>query len=598
MTPLHDLQGLMWPEADLCSDPGFYVRGGRLEVGALRLGPGERAVFDTYANLFNLGKWAKHCGLERLWLRLEGQGRAVVTVHLSRPDPAHPRMRRIDRDRDDPVQPPETVEILRRQVDLAGGEPLRIPTGHGDLAILHLALEAVGDVTLTGATWATDAAPPRRPRLMLSVTSFRREAAVSRTIARFRDYLAGSDLADVLHLTVVDNGRTLEPVSDETVTIVQNENLGGAGGFARGLIEARARGADYCLFMDDDASVHTEAWRRTWTFLAYCRSPRVAVAGAVAAGREATLWENGALFHGVCRPQHMGADLTALPEIAEVEFDSTETQPPNFYGGWWYFAFPVAAVKHLPFPFFVRGDDVSFSLVHDFDIVTLPGVISFQDEDFAVKETPLTVYLDLRSHLAHHLSLPGMRIGRARFVWIVARFYLRSLISMHYDTLEAVALALEDVRRGPEWFAANADAAGRRADMAALTQGERWQPGTVDLSGKRRLDPAHTVSRTLMKATLNGHFLPGFAWFGDRIVLPAEKRGERRPLWGAAEVTYVGEGRFYTVRHSKRRALRTGWRILRQTLALLRDYGVLRARWHAGYRAQTTEAFWREKLGL
>ena len=50
-----------------------------------------------------------------------------------------------------------------------------------------------------------------------------------------------------------------------------------------------------------------------------------------------------------------------------MEFATTGPAPDNFYGGWWYFAFPVDQVKHQPFPFFVRGDDVSFSLVHDFN---------------------------------------------------------------------------------------------------------------------------------------------------------------------------------------------------------------------------------------
>ena len=597
---LHDLQGMLWPEARLCPDQGFYVRGGAISERTLRLAPGGTASFDTYANVFNAGKWRKHCGLERLWLRVRGQGRARLTVHLSRPNPIWPRKLAADRRPEDPIEPPLTVEIHSAEIDLAEAAPVALALDdEPGPCLVHFALEALDETTLTDAAWATDVAPPARPSLMLSVTSFRREAAVTRTIARFRDFVAGSGLADVLHLTVVDNGRTLDPVSDDSVTVVHNENLGGAGGFARGLLEAQRREADYCLFMDDDAAVHTEAWRRTWTFLAYCRTPRVAIAGAVAhSRRRAILWENGALFHGVCHPQHMGADLRVLDDVAEMEFDSTERQPDNFYGGWWYFAFPVAEVRHLPFPFFVRGDDVSFSLVHDFDIVTLPGVISFQDEDFASKETPLTVYLDLRSHLAHHLSLPGMRIGRAAFARIVLRFYLRALISMHYETLQAVALALGDVRAGPAFFAEGADMADRRADFARLTQDERWRPGAPEPVSARRLSPSSLLARTLMKLTLNGHLLPGFGRFGDRIVLPVSVRGARRLLWGAAEVSYVDEGRFYTVRHSKGRAARLSWRILQDVAGTVLGYEALRKRWHEGYEAQTTQTFWRGKLGL
>lgn len=39
--------------------------------------------------------------------------------------------------------------------------------------------------------------------------------------------------------------------------------------------------------------------------------------------------------------------------------------PKILHAGRLFFAFPVDHVEHLPFPFFVRGDDVSFSLVND-----------------------------------------------------------------------------------------------------------------------------------------------------------------------------------------------------------------------------------------
>nr|MDJ0822442.1 hypothetical protein [Paracoccaceae bacterium] len=49
--------------------------------------------------------------------------------------------------------------------------------------------------------------------------------------------------------------------------------------------------------------------------------------------------------------------LVTLGDISTRQDDSSATQPDDFYGGWWYFAFAVDAVQHMPFPFFVRGDD-------------------------------------------------------------------------------------------------------------------------------------------------------------------------------------------------------------------------------------------------
>lgn len=587
------LQSLLWPEPGLVTERDLFFRldgpvGFSMSKQWLEFQPGGIARFDTYGNLFNCGKWHKYCGLTQLALELEGKGRFELTVWLIQPERSWDR-------------------VVNDVITLTPDQPLHVDLtpddGFKSRGLLVFELRALSNSYLTDAAWVTDQPPLRRPELMLSVTTFRREDAVRRTAERFAAFAASSAIGDNLHMTVVDNGQSAEIAPSPYVTLIGNENLGGSGGFARGLLEAQRRGASHCLFMDDDASVHMGAVERSWTFLAYATDPRIAVAGAVAnAQHRWKLWENGALFHGVCLPQHMGTDLRDITETSEMEFDSTATQPHNFYGGWWYFAFPVDQVRHMPFPFFVRGDDVSFSLVHDFVITTLPGVISYQDEDFSVKESPLTVYLDLRSHLAHHLSLPSMEVGRKGINRIIARFWLRSLLDCHYETLEAVALALEDVARGPEFFEQNADMATRRAEIGALTQTERWKADDdhLRLPPRNRLPSGNLVIRGLMKATLNGHLFPFFARFGDRRTLPATLRGARRKIWGAAQLTYLSmDGqRSYTVTHDKAHAARVSARIFRAARQIRRRYPELREDWQQGYARLTERAYWQSRLGL
>ncbi len=95
-----------------------------------------------------------------------------------------------------------------------------------------------------------------------------------------------------------------------------------------------------------------------------------------------------------------------------MEFTSAAQRSPKIYGGWWFFAFPIKQVTRYPFPFFVRGDDINFSLANDFHITTLNGVVSFA-EDFSDKESPMTLYLDLRNHMVQHLTLEKMDNGTA-----------------------------------------------------------------------------------------------------------------------------------------------------------------------------------------
>lgn len=591
MPQMNALQRLMWPEPGLCTERDVFVRlegeaGMSFANHEIEFAPGGQATFDTYANIFPSGKWLRHSAVDRISLHLDGRGRFEVAVFEATED------RSWDRLKNEIVDLPCTLDVTPNGGFAAGG-------------VLFFELRALGAGTLRDAVWQTPVAPIRTPALQVSVTTFRREEAVQRTAARFEAFAAASPIGAHLQMLIVDNGQsvTLPPMAH--VTLVPNENLGGSGGFARGLIEAQNRGASHCLFMDDDASVDMGAIERTWAFLAHARDPDVAIAGAVAnAQHRWKLWENGARFDRLCRPEHMGLDLREFEQVCQLEYDTVARQPANFYGGWWYFAFPVDRVKHMPFPFFVRGDDVSFSLAHDFDIVTLPGVISYQDEDFSVKETPLTVYLDLRSHLAHHLSLPSMEIGRSGLVRIIARFWMRSLLACHYETLEAIALACEDVLAGPGFFRSNADMAMRRKQIGALTQQERWAPAPPgarpQASVRHRFKPTNLLSRLFMKATLNGHLLPGFARLGEPITLPAAERGVRRPIWGAREITYVsGAGpRSYTVRHDKRKAWTTSRRILCLMWRIWRGYGPLRDQWRAGYVELTDRQYWGDRLGL
>lgn len=584
------IQSLIWPENGICTERDLYVRlGGTAGVsatkGEVHFTTDSTAHFNTWFNVFNIGKWAAECGLSDLSLRLEGTGKFEVSVFLAVPDRSWERVVN------------EVVSLSdQKPVALSLADVFDLPLEEG---ILFFEMKALGRGKLTGAHWQTADTPRRRPDLMLSVTTFRREAAVQRTARRFQKWVEDSDISDQLRMTVVDNGQSVRIPDSSNVTVIPNENLGGAGGFARGLLAARDTGASHCLFMDDDASIHMDSLARTYWLLAYAANPKTAVAGAmINASHRWAIWENGAIFNTRCIPLHMGVDLRDPGQCFDMEYETTGQPPENLYGGWWYFAFPVDAVEHMPFPFFVRGDDVSFSLAHDFNIVRLNGVVSFQDS-FTDKESPLTWYLDLRSHMAHHLSLPDMRIGALRTLKIAVWFYLRNMPRMHYETIEALNLALSDVLKGPAFFDETADMAARRADMKELTKAEAWQPARRDLPpNKWRLNPQRRLTRLLMKLTLNGHLIPFFGLFGNRVVIEAHDRGLLKWVWGASQLTYLSANKrqCYTVRHSKLKMLRVTARFCALSVRFLTTYPKLRAQWTEGYEGLTTEAYWRQKL--
>ena len=591
------LQHVILPDTAIGADPGLFFRlagPGRVSPpdALMHLGPGGRMAFDTYFNLFSYGKWHGLCALQTLELVIEGTGEVAVQLWHALPD--------------------QPATVLSRQVVALSRTPVAIRVDLADARLRSRQGVIWFDLTATGtspdaltmirrAAFVTADRPARDPRLALSITTFRREAVVQATAARIDQFLQDAEFGDRMHLFVVDNGDSAVLPDSPRLSRLPNPNLGGAGGFARGLMEAEAAGFSHVLFMDDDAAIHMEAIHRTYALLALARDPALAVAGAmISAADPARMWENGAIFDGKCMPLFCGTDLRDPQALVALEAASAAPAPDKFYGGWWFFAFPVDRVAHYPFPFFVRGDDVNFSLANDFTIVTLNGVVSLA-EDFTAKETPLTWYLDLRSHMVHHLTLDKMEIGRIRVAKIGIWFFLRNLARFQYDTIEAVLMAWQDVMRGPEFFVEHADMTERRAQIRALTRAETWKPlADLDLSQRVHYGPVTGWQRVAFRISLNGHLLPFHTSWGNKMVIPPQERALYKDVWGSSQITYLNPARDmgYTVRQSKRQFLKLSLRLLGILALFLWQYPSLLDRYRKRYPEMTQRQFWRDTLKL
>ncbi|MEM6577601.1 MAG: hypothetical protein AAF678_03845 [Pseudomonadota bacterium] len=584
------LQSLIWPDVDTSADPELYVSlSGGADLSAdfreIRFENEGMARFDTAMNLFNLGKWQKYCAVSDLSLELEGQGQFEATI-------LHANGK-------------HTTEVLSRTTvdmnsDIVSVLSCDWADSLEDAGIVYLELRSVGSGFLRQAHWRTAQRPRRSPSLMLSITTFKREEAVRATLRRFRSFAESSLYAEFVQLTVVDNGQSLTAEETDKITVLSNPNYGGSGGFARGLMAAEERGVTHCVFMDDDAAIPFEAVERTVMFLAYATDETLAVNAALTqAERSWEIWENGARFDVFCRPAFQDTDLRDFSQILAMELGGNVEKPDNHYGGWWYFAFPVAQAQYMPFPFFVRGDDIAFSLMNRFRIVPVTGVICFQNEDFSAKESLRTIYLDLRSHVAHHLYAPQLNKTPSGAFKVPAFFFLRFFLSCHYETLAAANLSLRDVLAGPEVFAANLDMSEKFNAIERLSDREIWRPCDPEaLAERMRINPDRMIDRVLMKLTLNGHLLPFFSKFGNHLVLPSSARGHRRAIWGAARITYVSSdgSKSYTVRHDKIRAAQQTGQFLVSMWRLLWRYRALLAAWKVQFPELTSREFWHDAL--
>lgn len=580
------LQNIILPEPDICAEQPLFARLNEAcsmdyATNSFVFAKGGKASFDTYFNSFTLKKWANNTLIKDLFLELEGSGTVAVEIYHA-PGRA------------------SWALAQSRVITLKSGTPQALDLSSllasEDLGLIYVEIKAHTQATVHNMRYATKTQPASWPKLAVSVTTFKREAAVEKTVCRVENFIETYAHRENLHIFVVDNGQSANIKSGTHTTYVPNDNLGGAGGFSRGLLEAETAGFTHVLFTDDDASFMTESLHRAYVYLALAQDDRTAVAGGMINNEHKwQLWENGARFNGGCKPDYHGLDLRDPGQLHAMEIETSATPDPDLYGGWWFFAFPIKHATSYPFPFFVRGDDVSFSLVNDFKINVLGGVASFQD-GFVEKESPMTWYLDLRSHLAHHLQLPQMDIGALGTAKIAVWFVLRNFIRFHYETIEACHLALEDVMQGPDFFDENKDMAERRGRIKALTKAEVFAPmSRADKNLPMRMHPIHSKWRLrVSRITLNGHLVPFYNRFGPRFSVRAQDKGIVGMAWGASAITYVDSVRdvSYTAQIQQLRGLKLLWKTAKLAIEFMRRYPELSAEYRKNYPTVAAKSYW------
>ena len=460
--------------------------------GKLLLPQGGRVDFTSFFNTFSHRKWTNLTLISNLQLRLAGKGRARLEINAVGADG-------------------KVIPWIDTQIDLSS-EPASVDLGNpgqipGELvALMVTGLEA--DCFLSSASWATRQAPQRDVRLAAVVTTFRRESAALDAAHRFATETIPGVAEGALRLYVIDNGQSINPPELPGVIFLPNRNLGGAGGFTRGLLEAMdTRQFTHVLFMDDDASCEPESVWRSMALLAYAQDPALSISGAMLLEDDPYVqYEKGASLQTGRHPKRVWiAQLTQRDLSDPLVIAANDLDDRANYGGWWFFAFPLSSVKHLPFPFFVRGDDTDFSLKNRLPVVTLNGIASWCG-NFAYKLNPPTEFLAWRSWLALSFMYQSKR-GQLRTISETLLLAFRIGRRFDYASMAAVCDAMELAAKGPEAFGdapSPLEAIGRtksRVKPAAISPEEILN--SVPLT-----EPTKWRWRALSALTLGGHLLP------------------------------------------------------------------------------------------
>jgi galactofuranosylgalactofuranosylrhamnosyl-N-acetylglucosaminyl-diphospho-decaprenol beta-1,5/1,6-galactofuranosyltransferase len=354
--------------------------------------------------------------------------------------------------------------VAARRLDGTSAEPvtLTVPIDRFvDGGALWLEVETGADtLTLERVRWSVEMPRPRRPTVVVICTYNRVEDCLATlgTLAADGEVAAGLSAVYVIDqgTDTLDSRDTFPALRESlgtTLHHVRQPNLGGAGGFTRGIFEALrdTAGPVNVLLMDDDIRLEPDTVVRLRALADRSDEP------ILVGGQMLNLLHPDRLHVGA-----ETADLTNLRagqpvEDAFTDVDVTEEQQDirvdAGYNAWWTCLIPSEAVEAVgyPLPVFFQWDDIEFGLragAAGFPTVTLPGA-GVWHADFAWKNwDDWSRYFSFRNALITSALHSGF--DRRRVVEYLAKQLGSYLLSMRYGLAELLIRAVEDFLRGPD----------------------------------------------------------------------------------------------------------------------------------------------------
>jgi len=574
---MHKLQKLVLPKPDINAPEEMYFR--RSGDGVLCL---DRSIsirssglvsLDTFFNGFSVKPWKDNCWFENLSLGIIGKGNVTVSVGLH-------------------TLEAETTWLDKRTVDLSDS-PTEISLKFWPTitdGILFFSVAANTDAEITDGYYFTRDNPTNDVKLGIVITHFNRKHYVLPAMRRIsKELLVDPDLTGRVDLIVVDNSQNIDASEAAGATIIPNENLGGSGGFTRGLLHLKDSGFSHCLFMDDDASCEMEAIRRTFQILQFAKGSNLAVAGSMMReDKPYLLHEKGADYRGT-RVVNLKKDLDMRQVVDLLRAEIPENVA---YGGWWHFAFKISDVKQYSFPFFVRGDDMLFGMTNSFNILTMNGIGGWAD-DFGLKEGPFTRYLSLRAALV--CTMIASETSAISMAKTHLKCVLGSALSYNYGGARAYTQAVRDVMKGPQFWVDNIDTSSLRKQIANLAPDEQMKPLSIPEDaevGKMDKTKVHKVFRIL---TLNGFLMPSVALKNRTAVEPKSFHASFQRIFRYKQVAFVAPDKTgYIVKHDKAQFFSALFECVFVAASFIGRASKLRKQYRAELDTVASEKFWRD----
>lgn len=300
-------------------------------------------------------------------------------------------------------------------------------------------------------------------KLGIGICTYKREDYIKHNIDNILHNIIHNHncpLKDQLEIFVSDNAGTLPKFNNEHIHIAKNKNTGGSGGFTRCMLEALKFNSNdsskltHLIMMDDDVILDYESIVRTHTILSILK-PKYKnsfIGGAMFNFDKPYMQHaSGEYWHGdhcesFIDTYNKNRDMRDLINILENE-NFTDAN----YQAWWYCAIPMSIIRYdnLPLPFFIKSDDIEYSVRNAKHIILLNGICVWH-ESFESKYSAQNEYYTVRNYLISAAS-KNVPLSKERITSFFIKYVKHYVSNYKYLEIEYFCRAINDFLKGTDY---------------------------------------------------------------------------------------------------------------------------------------------------
>lgn len=294
----------------------------------------------------------------------------------------------------------------------------------------------------------------------LVICSYNRPVDCARTVATLSEDLPA--LERVRTIRVVDQGdqhpadepdfdRAAETLGDR-LQVVHQPNLGGAGGFSRGMRDATAAGDCMILLTDDDIRPEPETTLRLSALAVCAEKPMLLGAQMLFLFNPTSLFRTGETYNWKALTVEENDWKFGKADVDVREYHQLRRLGVD-YNAWWTCLVPSEVVEKigLALPLFFQYDDIDYGFraaKAGYPTETIPGAAVWHADFYWKDIENAAQYFGLRNSMIT-ATMHG-DVSAKDMVNVATRRVLTNLVSMRYGLAWTQMEAIRDLLRGPE----------------------------------------------------------------------------------------------------------------------------------------------------